>query len=505
MPHIFAMKHKRYLNTLFTFLGFVIIGWLSFAHPDWLLLDAIFTYIFGYLLLLICLTPAGNIRFGSQNTSTWLSWFSKLMKGQLALFVLSLCAYIAFFYKGPAFATGGLDLAFAYDTVAGFTKWQWGIFPWGLYGLWGIVIAYVVYLKKGEPFFYQLARGFTAKSFEPTVKTFVEGSVSGASIMAISLAACAIILILTYGIDLIFNVNHFALPILTFMVVSFFTPIISFKWGRKLFNAMTIRKNAYFTLYFFMIISMVIVLIICGFVVSWFIRTYPEIYKLQCQQCGNYFANVPQEIRFAAVYWGWWVIWAPLAGSYLASISKGRTLREVILGLFLLPAVLLLIIAKWGLVPFTNLFAWLQQLALFALSGFSFVNHEAYLKAGLSLQFIVLGLITWFILVNTLKDFKDTQVFHSGFMAPSANAKTGRLWLKDATKYQGVSKLAQKLALAIVGTIFIHALSGWYGIQLEVAAMGILLINVAYTGFHFIIWRFYKDRVWLGNQNIPPY
>ncbi len=36
-------------------------------------------------------------------------------------------------------------------------------------------------------------------------------------------------------------------------------------------------------------------------------------------------------------YWGWWIAWAPFVGMFVARISRGRTIREFILGVMLVP------------------------------------------------------------------------------------------------------------------------------------------------------------------------
>jgi choline/glycine/proline betaine transport protein len=36
-------------------------------------------------------------------------------------------------------------------------------------------------------------------------------------------------------------------------------------------------------------------------------------------------------------YWGWWLAWAPFVGLFIARISKGRTIREFVLGVLLIP------------------------------------------------------------------------------------------------------------------------------------------------------------------------
>ena len=37
------------------------------------------------------------------------------------------------------------------------------------------------------------------------------------------------------------------------------------------------------------------------------------------------------------LYWGWWISWAPFVGIFIARISRGRTIREFLLGVTLVP------------------------------------------------------------------------------------------------------------------------------------------------------------------------
>jgi choline/glycine/proline betaine transport protein len=43
---------------------------------------------------------------------------------------------------------------------------------------------------------------------------------------------------------------------------------------------------------------------------------------------------------WTAFYWGWWIAWAPFVGMFIARISKGRTIREFVLGVLLVPTML---------------------------------------------------------------------------------------------------------------------------------------------------------------------
>jgi choline/glycine/proline betaine transport protein len=52
------------------------------------------------------------------------------------------------------------------------------------------------------------------------------------------------------------------------------------------------------------------------------------------------FNDVGWQNGWTVFYWGWWVSWAPFVGIFIARISKGRTVREFILGVLLLPTAL---------------------------------------------------------------------------------------------------------------------------------------------------------------------
>src|SRR5690606_2861085 len=61
--------------------------------------------------------------------------------------------------------------------------------------------------------------------------------------------------------------------------------------------------------------------------------------KAKCD-CEALFSHVSFQVRLATFFWAVLMIWTPLAGSYIASISKGRTIFELVLGIFLVPIIL---------------------------------------------------------------------------------------------------------------------------------------------------------------------
>ena len=46
------------------------------------------------------------------------------------------------------------------------------------------------------------------------------------------------------------------------------------------------------------------------------------------------------QVGWTVFYWGWWIAWSPFVGMFIARVSKGRTVREFIGGVLLVPTVL---------------------------------------------------------------------------------------------------------------------------------------------------------------------
>ena len=81
--------------------------------------------------------------------------------------------------------------------------------------------------------------------------------------------------------------------------------------------------------------------------------TGPTLHLLQAlmQNTGQYFASLPELslklyvyepnpdwlADWTLFYWGWWIAWAPFVGMFIARVSRGRSIREFILGVMFIP------------------------------------------------------------------------------------------------------------------------------------------------------------------------
>lgn len=191
---------NKLLISLIVFSGYAIIGWLSFAHPDWLLRLGTITSLPGYALILICFTPLGGKRLGDISLRLpWRTWLWSVAKAHVVLLIFTLSVLLAFFSEGPLFIKP-VDFQSAFQLIQHYSETQWGIFPWGLVGFWGVVMAYVAYFQKAPPYPYAYVKNYWPKPLEPMAKTFAEALQFGATTQALTITAVAVILLFALAI-----------------------------------------------------------------------------------------------------------------------------------------------------------------------------------------------------------------------------------------------------------------------------------------------------------------
>jgi len=79
------------------------------------------------------------------------------------------------------------------------------------------------------------------------------------------------------------------------------------------------------------------------------------IFETFVQNIGNYIARFPMlsfwtesfssgeggwQNSWTVFYWGWWISWSPFVGMFIARVSKGRTIREFVMGVLIAPTLL---------------------------------------------------------------------------------------------------------------------------------------------------------------------
>lgn len=341
--------------------------------------------LFILFLLLLCLSRLGDIRLGDEDEEPkypFLSWVSMLFAAGMGIGLLYFgVAEPISHYALPL--REGLSAGEQAKTAMLNTFFHWGIHAWAIYGTMGLALAY---------FGFRYHLPLTIRSaFYPLLKENMNGTASHLiDIIALCCTIFGITTTLGYGamqlgaglkhVGLLGQLTQPALAVIILAATS--CSIVSAISGvgkgvRRLSEAN---------------------LALAGLLLLFILLAGPttRIMGDFTENVGAYIHNlVPLSFRtfaydpenegwftdWTVMYWAWWISWAPFVGIFIAKISKGRTIREFILGVLFVPTLFNLL---WMTI-FGNSAILLDQEnagALSALAG----QTEALLFAFLSLE-----------------------------------------------------------------------------------------------------------------------
>jgi glycine betaine transporter len=299
------------------------------------------------LMLVLCvylmISPYGRIKLGEGSPEY--SYFSYLAM----FFSAGLSAGIVFF--GPVEALTHYNTVppvFSGSAEAGTTSamvpalayaiFHYGVSAWGGYLAIGIPVAYYVY-KRGAPFRTStvlmpvLGRENLDGVIGRTVDTLAVVATLGGIATGLGFIASQILTGITYRTGIQFGDLETVLAITGITIVFTLSLVAGVDRG--------IRRLSDFN------IAMMGVLLAATFVGGVLMTSISELAVLNtgALAVGTYIQNFFRMSLFTGVgvdggsawtsfwtvfYWSWWIAWAPFVGLFLARVSKGRTIREVL-------------------------------------------------------------------------------------------------------------------------------------------------------------------------------
>lgn len=223
---------------------------------------------------------------------------------------------------------------------------DWGLHGWALFAVGGFAIAFPAY-RLGKPM--NIAGGLYG-----LMKDKIEGSTLGRVVDGLGVigtiggngAALGMgMLSITYALDKLFGIHIEKTGQVVTMLIIIVLYITSAATGID--KGIRILSLTNMGLAFFVLLFLL------------FLGPTTYLMNMMCQQFGEYFSNIvtmsfwsdagsleqrPWLGWWVLFYWLWWVTYIPFCGGFIARISKGRTLREYILGVLIVP---LLITIAW--------------------------------------------------------------------------------------------------------------------------------------------------------------
>ncbi|NWK83790.1 BCCT family transporter [Staphylococcus sp. GSSP0090] len=298
------------------------------------------TFIVFFCIFLI-FSPIGKLKLGKPNDKpefNTISWFAMLFSAGMGI---GLVFYGAAEPMADFAAPPNADpkTSAAYTEALRSTFFHWGFHAWAIYGVVALALAYAQF-RKGEP-------GLISRTLRPILGNKVEGPIGTiidvlavfATVVGVAVSLGMGALQINGGLHYLFgipnNVWVQAIIIVVVTVLFIMSAWSGLSKGIQYLSNLNISLGA---------ILMIAVLIIGPTVLILNMMTSSTGSLLNSFLLNTFdtAALNPQKREWMSswtlYYWGWWLSWSPFVGIFIARVSKGRSIREFIGGVLLVPA-----------------------------------------------------------------------------------------------------------------------------------------------------------------------
>ncbi|WP_421853097.1 BCCT family transporter [Oricola sp.] len=327
--------------------------WLTSTFDWFFLLSA---NIFVLLCLLLIVSPYGKIRIGGREAApdyTYTGWFAMLFAAGMGIGLMfyGVSEPISHFSSavgGTAVGEDGMrsdwaplgaaagDNAEAARLGMAATIFHWGLHPWAIYAIVALALALFSY-NKGlpltirsifYPIFGERVWGWTGHVID-TLAVFATLFGLATSLGFGAEQANA-------GLEFLFgwpvtDASKVFL-ILAITAVALISVMAGLDAGVKRLSEINMVMAALLLL--FVIVVGPTVAILSGFFSN--LVAYAEYLPALSMPFGREDANFSQ--GWTSFYWAWWISWSPFVGMFIARVSRGRTVREFIICVLLIPS-----------------------------------------------------------------------------------------------------------------------------------------------------------------------
>jgi len=323
---------------------------------DWFFLSA--GNIFVIFALVVCFSPLGRVRLGGQDATpdfTYLGWFSMLFAAGMGIGLMFFgvsepMSHFSSSMGGIAMGENGIrtdwaplgaaagDIGAAKDLAMAATIYHWGLHPWAMYAVVALALAF---------FSYNHNLPLTLRSaFYPILGEKVWGW-SGHLIDTIAVFATLFGLATSLGFgtqqalagfSFLYDWGTGGVAVVVLITVISLIAIVSvvrgLDGGVKILSEINMML-ALGLLLFVLLVGPT------GEILSTFFSgaiAYAGEFIPLSMPFGREDANFSQ--GWTSFYWAWWISWSPFVGMFIARVSRGRSVREFLICVILVPTVL---------------------------------------------------------------------------------------------------------------------------------------------------------------------
>ncbi|UTD56451.1 MULTISPECIES: BCCT family transporter [unclassified Halomonas] len=304
---------------------------------------ALITLILFFSIWLI-FSRYGSIRLGSEGEKPEFSnfaWFSMLFGAGIGIGILfwSIAEPI-FHFQGNPFISESQEMSVEAAQVAmRIAIFHWGLHGWGLFAVIGLALAYFSY-RKGLPLSIRssLYPIFGDRIYGPIGHVVdllaVFGTLFGIA-TSLGMGAQQINAGLQYLFGFEVSTSHQVMLIILISTIATVSVVTGVNKGIRLLSMLNMQLTG-------IILALFLIFGPTAYLLGAFFTNLGD-YLFHAVELGLWVDPDPEsqwQGAWTIFYWGWWIAWAPFVGMFIARISRGRTIREFVLGVLLAPTLL---------------------------------------------------------------------------------------------------------------------------------------------------------------------
>ena len=350
----------RRRNLVFIVSLFVVVGLVGFGGVAPQRLDVISRMVhqsiidhfgWGYLLaafiflvfsLAVAFSKYGRIKLGrdwEKPQYSYFGWFSMLFAAGMGIGLIfwGVAEPLNHYLNPPEYLAGTSGDAARFAMTHSF--FHWGLHPWGIYIVMSLAIAYFSF-RRGMP-------PLISSTFYPLLGDRIYGWIGYlidilavfATIFGIATSLGLGALQITSGIAEVFPIAGGQRDTLIIIAVVTVLFMISSASGLDKGVQILSKTNVMIAL---ALLGFMLVVGPTSYILNIFTSTLGEYMSsiVTLSLTTNPFRGYEWTKSWTLFYWAWWISWSPFVGLFVASISRGRTIREFIVGALLVPTLL---------------------------------------------------------------------------------------------------------------------------------------------------------------------
>lgn len=290
--------------------------------------------------LFLAFSKYGKIKLGQENEKPEFSFFAWISM----LFAAGFGAGIVFWgvaepmthFANPP--TGNIEpqSAEAARVAMNYSFFNWGLHQWSVFTLVGLALAYFQFRKKSKLLISETLDGVSKKKMNKTLKRSINILAVVATVTGVATSLGMGVLQINAGLSHVFslpNTGGMQIGIIGLMFVLFtLSAITGVNKGIKILSNLNMVLVVGFMLFF--LFNGPTVFILETFVLG--IGDYLTNFVGMSFQMTPYSGETWVK-DWTVFYWAWVITWSPFVGSFVARISRGRTIRQFVSGVMIVP------------------------------------------------------------------------------------------------------------------------------------------------------------------------